>query len=58
MISNNSNWNIPFAHFGFDFEFVHFYTVFIRAMSFSMGKLVPGLGRTMERTTNLSIIFS
>ena len=38
---------------GFDSKIIHF---FIRVISPKNGKIVPGLAKAMERTTNLSII--
>jgi hypothetical protein len=35
-----------------------FYTIFIRVISLTTGKIISGLVREMEMTTNLIIIFS
>ena len=46
---------IPFAHSRSDSKFIRFYIFFIRVISLTTDKMVLGLTRIIERTTNLSI---
>jgi hypothetical protein len=49
--------NRPFAYFWFDSKIIRSYTFIIQVISFTMGKIVPGVVEAME-TTNVSITFS
>ena len=51
-----SHTNGNFAHSWFDSKILLFYVFFIRIISIITVKAIPGLSRTMERTTNLCII--
>ena len=50
--------NRLFEHSRFDSKILSFYSFFIQVFSLMMGKMVPDLTRAIDRTTNLSIIFS